>query len=690
KDADARLEQILEERGLLFRRGRINHSYPHCWRCETPLIYMARDSWYVRTTAVRDRMLAENAAVSWHPPEIGAGRRGEWLENNIDWAISRDRYWGTPLPIWLCDTCEAREVVGSYEALSDRVDGLPDHFDPHRPEIDDYSWDCSSEGCAGRMRRVTQVLDAWFDSGSMPFAQWHYPFENQEQFKSHFPADAIAEGVDQTRGWFYSLLALSTILFDRSAYKHVLVNDLILDETGQKMSKSRGNVVDPWETISEHGADALRFYFLVSSNPWLPKRWDASALHETNRKLFDTLRSTYRFFALYAGLEQWNHENDEVDQPSDRRPIDRWLLSRTNTVAADVGKALDEYDLTRAARRISVFVQDDLSNWYVRTNRERFWATRSDPSVTLETSDAFATLHHALVTTARMLAPIAPFLSDWIHRELTGGSVHLAAFPDQLGVRDVELETGMEDVRRLTTLGRAAREEAGIRVRQPLRELQVVLPESRVLSESLVALLKTELNVKSVVFPRADNNIIRLSAKPDFGVLGPRFGSDTPVVARAIAQLDAEQVRRLRAGERLDLELVGLTADIGPGDAVIVEEAAGDLVVQAEDGYVAGLVTALDDELLSEGRAREVVNRVQRLRRDSGFEVSDRIHLAVAGPVPIERALGEHADYVRGETLAVSLAVGLTELEMHAVVHEVEIERETVRIGLTVESAGDG
>jgi len=690
KEADSRLQQILEDRGLLFRRETVNHSYPHCWRCETPLIYMARDSWYVRTTAVREKMLAENASVSWHPPEIGVGRMGEWLENNIDWAISRDRYWGTPLPIWLCDTCDAREVLGSYEALGDRAGGLPDGFDPHRPEIDEYSWDCLTEGCAGRMLRVTQVLDAWFDSGSMPFAQWHYPFENQEQFEAHFPADAIAEGVDQTRGWFYSLLALSTILFDRSAYRHVLVNDLILDETGRKMSKSKGNVVDPWETISEHGADVLRFYFLVSSNPWLPKRWNGSALRETNRKLFDTLRSTYRFFALYASLEEWHHDTAEAGQPSDRRPIDRWLLSRTDTVAADVKEALDGYDLTTAARKISAFVQDDLSNWYVRTTRDRFWATRPDSAAALGTSDAFATLHHALVTTARMLAPIAPFLSDWMHRELTGESVHLAMFPDHSGARDADLESGMEDVRRLATLGRAAREEAGLRVRQPLKELQGALPEGRVLTDSLVELLKTELNVKSVVFPGADDDIIRLSAKPDFGALGPRFGSDTPVVARAIAELDAKQVRRLRAGERLVLELDGLMADIGAGDATIVEEAAGDLVVQALDGYVAGIVTILDEELLAEGRAREIVNRVQRLRRDSGFEVSDRIYLAVTGPDPIERALAVHADYVCGETLAVSLDVGSKVLEEFAVVHEVEIENETVRIGLTVESSGDG
>lgn len=336
------------------------------------------------------------------------------------------------------------------------------------------------------------------------------------------------------------------------------------------------------------------------------------------------------------------------------------------------------------------YAVDDLSNWYVRTTRDRFWATRPDSAAALGTSDAFATLHHALVTTARMLAPIAPFLSDWMHRELTGESVHLAMFPDQSGARDADLESGMEDVRRLATLGRAAREEAGLRVRQPLKELQGVLPEGRVLTDSLVELLKTELNVKSVVFPGADDDIIRLSAKPDFGALGPRFGSDTPVVARAIAELDAKQVRRLRAGERLVLELDGLMADIGAGDATIVEEAAGDLVVQALDGYVAGIVTILDEELLAEGRAREIVNRVQRLRRDSGFEVSDRIYLAVTGPDPIERALAVHADYVCGETLAVSLDVGSKVLDEFAVVHEVEIENETVRIGLTVENSGDG
>jgi isoleucyl-tRNA synthetase len=684
KEADPLLEALLDEFGLLFRSERLNHSYPHCWRCDTALIYMARDSWYVRTTDVRERMLAENAAIAWHPPEIGVGRMGEWLQNNVDWAISRERYWGTPLPIWLCDTCDGREVLGSYDELADRVGALPDAFDPHRPEIDDYRWACRADGCKGQMCRVSQVLDAWFDSGSMPFAQWHYPFENQELFDRHFPADAIAEGLDQTRGWFYSLLALSTILFDGAAYRHVLVNDLILDGSGQKMSKSKGNVVDPWETIDRHGADVLRFYFLVSSNPWAPKRWDADALHETNRKLFDTLRSTYRFFALYARLDGWSHEVGNARKPSERMLIDRWLLSRVDTVAAATAQALDDYDLTGAARRISSFVQDDLSNWYVRATRDRFWASRPDSSDVLATPDAFATLHHALVTTARLLAPLAPFLSDWLHRELTGQSVHLARYPDRFESRDLELEEGMDDVRRLATLGRAAREEVGIRVRQPLRELQAVLPGGRVLAASLVAVLRAELNVKSVVFPRADDDIVRLSAKPDYGALGPRFGSRTPEVARAIEKLETEQVQALRAGNRLELVLDGLVADIAPTDVAILEEATGDLVVQAEGGYLVGLSTELDEELLSEGRAREIVNRVQRLRRESEFAVSDRVRLGIEGPADIERAAHEHAAYIGAETLAVSIEVGEDALAEFAGVHEVDIERGTVRIGLAV------
>ncbi|MGI9039263.1 MAG: isoleucine--tRNA ligase [Gemmatimonadota bacterium] len=718
KDADERLQDLLEERGLMFRRESFRHSYPHCWRCDTPLLYMARDSWYVRTTDVKRQMMEENAAVGWHPPEIGSGRMGEWLAGNIDWAISRDRYWGTPLPIWTCDACDAREVIGSYETLAERAGALPDGFDPHRPDIDRLTWPCEAGECEGELSRVPQVLDAWFDSGSMPFAQWHYPFENADMFDAHFPADAIAEGVDQTRGWFYSLLALSTILFGKSAYRNVVVNDLILDDTGQKMSKSRGNVVDPWDTIAEHGADALRFYLLASSNPWLPKRWDGDALHETNRKMFDTLRSTYRFFAMYSNLEGWRHDaggsaaHAAALPPPERRPVDRWLLSRVDSTAATVRGALEDYDLTRAARAISAFVQDDLSNWYVRTNRDRFWASRATDAEDLGSADAFATLHHALVVVSRLLAPIAPFLPDWLHRELVGDSVHLADFPGApasasasdgasasasdgasapaTSAIDPELERAMDAVRRLATLGRAAREEAGIRVRQPLGVLQAVLPGGRRLDDALVDLLRAELNVRRVEFPAGDDDIVRLSAKPDFGVLGPRFGGDTPAVAKAIAGMAGELVRRLRDGESVEVEAAGRTVEILPGDAMVLEEASGDLTVEAMDGFLVGLDTALDEDLLDEGRARELVNRVQRLRRDSGFAVDDRIRLAVAAGPDIERAARAHDGYIAAETLAVAFAAGADSVDEMPVVSTVEIEGEPVRIGLEVvdDSAG--
>ena len=698
KEADARLQDLLEARGLMFRRESFRHSYPHCWRCDTPLIYMARDSWYVRTTEVRERMMAENAEVAWHPPEIGTGRMGEWLRGNIDWAISRDRYWGTPLPIWVCDDCPARDVVGSFARLAELAGRMPDgpdgqgRFDPHRPEIDGLSWPCRKAGCGGRMTRVPQVLDAWFDSGSMPFAQWHYPFDNHDRFEAQFPADFIAEGVDQTRGWFYSLLALSTILFDAGAYRNVLVNDLILDDSGQKMSKSRGNVVDPWETLAEHGADVLRFYLLASSNPWLPKRWDAAGLHEANRKMFDTLRSAYRFFAMYAGLEGWRHDGAEfAARPISERPlIDRWLIGRTGTAAAEARRAFASYDLTRAARTISSYVQDDLSNWYIRLTRDRFWATRGGEEMALDTADAFATLHGALVDTCRMLAPIAPFLSDWMHRELIGDSVHLAEFPGGHGEIDAGLEAGMDDVRRLATLGRAAREQAGIRVRQPLRELHAVLPGGRRLDGDFVGLLAAELNVRSVVFPAGDDDIIRLSAKPDFGALGPRYGSETPAVARAVAGLDPGTVRRLRDGETIAVEVAGRGVEIRPSDVQVLEEAAGDLVVQADDGWLVGLDTALDDELLSEGFAREIVNRVQRFRRDAELAVSDRIRLAIAGSPEVERIVREHAAYIGGETLAIALETGSGAVERLPLGREIEIDGEPLRIGLeaTTDAAG--
>ena len=685
---DAAIIDGLAESGLLYRRQMYEHSYPHCWRCDSALLYMARDSWYIRTTAVREKLLENNAAVEWHPPEIGSGRMGEWLSGNVDWAVSRDRYWGTPLPIWVCDADPSHvQVIGSLSELASCAGGLADDFDPHRPEIDELVWGCRDDGCSGTARRVPEVMDAWFDSGSMPFAQWHYPFENEASFEAHFPAHFIAEGVDQTRGWFYSLLAISTLVFDGPSYRSVIVNDLILDEEGQKMSKSKGNVVDPWKTVSEYGADATRFYLLSSSNPWLPKKWDGEALRETNRKLFDTLRSTYRFFVMYADLEGWNHAAPGAAAVEERPAIDRWLLSRLDTVVSSVREDYEAYDLTRAARRVAGFVLDDLSNWYVRQSRDRFWATGgAGPGAagTQSTADAFSTLHSALVTTSLVLAPIAPFLSDWLHRQLTGRSAHLADFPEPAGFRDGDLEQRMEDVRRLSTLGRAAREEAGIRVRQPLGFLQAVVPGGRRPGPELEAVLRQELNVKEVVFPSGSDDIIRLSAKPDFSRLGPRFGAKTPRVARAIEALGADAVRRLGAGNTVSIDVDGEGLEVLPGDVRVLEEASGDLTVEAQDGYLVGLDTAVTPELQAEGLAREIVNRVQRLRRDSGLEVSDRIRLGLATtPGRLAGAVEVHGGYIARETLAadVTTDAGQTASLPHTV--RVEIEGESITLGLS-------
>jgi isoleucyl-tRNA synthetase len=687
KDADPLLVRLLDEKGLLFASGTLQHSYPHCWRCDSPLLYMARDSWYIRTTAVQDRLLAHNSATAWHPPEIGAGRMGEWLDNNVDWAISRDRYWGTPLPIWVCDADDSHRVVpGSFARLAELAGALPEDFDPHRPGIDDLSWPCThrDEGCTGEMHRVPEVLDTWFDSGSMPFAQWHYPFENPDEFEAHFPADFIAEGVDQTRGWFYSLLAISTLLFDAPAYRNVVVNDLVLDEHGRKMSKSKGNVVDPWEALSEHGADAIRFYLLASSNPWSPKRWDGDAIRETNRKLFDTLRSVYRFFGLYAGLENWSHDRASPRPIRERLAIDRWMISRLDSLVAEVRRDMDGYDLTRAARRLSDFVLDDLSNWYVRRNRERFWATRPAEDEDLRTEDAFATLHETLVTTTGLLAPFSPFLADWLHRELTGDSVHLVDYPRDAGRQDPQLEAEMEDAREIVSLGRAAREEASIRVRQPLPGIQATLPGGRRLSESMQDIVRDELNIREVVFPAEDADIVRLSAKPDFGRLGPRFGARTPEVAKRIGALDAEALAALRRGEAVTVDLDGSEVEIRPDEVRVLEEAKGDLTVQAAAGYVVGLDTSLTPQLIDEGLAREIVNRVQRLRREAGLNVSDRIRLTVGGSTRIQKVVGEYGAGIGRETLAVAVQAGSDESPEEEHLGRFDIDGEEVTVALSV------
>ncbi len=680
KAADDALAEDLAARGLVFRYGRESHSYPHCWRCSSPLIYMARETWYIRTTAVKDQMLRNNALVDWHPPEMGSGRFGEWLEGNIDWALSRDRYWGTPLPVWVCDGDPAHTtVIESFRELEVKAGTLPQPFDPHKPFIDAITWPCECEGCSGTMRRTPEVIDAWFDSGSMPYAQWHFPFEHREEWRTHFPADFIAEGVDQTRGWFYSLMAIATLMDDGPPYKAVIVNEQMLDAEGQKMSKSRGNVVNPWDAFHEFGADAVRFYLITVSNPWVPKRFDPAALSDATRRIFDTLANTYRFFALYANLEEWRP--GEVREQGTRSVLDRWIRSRLAGLTAEMRAALDGYDVTRAFRTLGDLVVDDLSNWYVRRSRDRFWGSADSA----DAQAAFATLHEVLVDTARLLAPVTPFQADWLHRALVGSSVHLAPFPAFApAVRDERLERGMAAVRVLSRLGRAARERARIRVRQPLRTLQAVLPGREALPEELLDIVRDELNVKEIRFLAAAEELVTLKANPNFKTLGPAFGKATQQAAAAIRELPSAAVAAFRRGEEVAIEVGGERHVLAPDHLAVIEEAQGNLIVESDAGYTVALDPTIDEALRLEGVARELVSRVQRLRKDAGLAVSDRIRLGLSGAAEAQAAARTHADYIRRETLAVVLEIGDTahpDGYEHAA--DVDLDGTPVRIALS-------
>ena len=709
KDADARIIDELKARDVLWKATTLVHAYPHCWRCKTPLLYYARVSWFVRTTQYKDEMLARNAAMAWHPREVGEGRFGEWLKNNIDWAISRDRYWGTPLPVWVNDEDPGEiEVIGSYAELAERRGAaLPDGFDPHKPFIDAYTWPARSG--TGTMRRVPEVIDAWFDSGSMPFAQWHYPFEHHGRMAQQYPADFIAEGLDQTRGWFYSLLAIATGLGDAlpgnvaeaaatpavaadgsagaprpgiaAPYRTVVVNDLVLDATGVKMSKSRGNVVNPWEVLETFGADAVRLYLIASSQLGTPKLFDADAIRDTAARFLVTLKNVYSgIFALYANFG-W--EPSALDPALEDRPVlDRWILSRLAHVEATVQDALQAFDATAAARALIAFVVDDLSNWYVRQSRARFYDVDAS-----DNRAAFATLHECLLVTTRLLAPIAPFITDWMHRQLAGTSVHLARIVREPGAstaRDEGLERGMAEVRELATLGRAAREEAGINVRKPLSRMVCVVPRELVTDvEPLIPLLQLELNVKVVTLATTADDLVTLEAKPNFRSLGKKFGKATPLAAKAVQALASDHLRRFEHGEPLALSVEGETHVLDPDDVSILRRASGDLVVKEAQGRFAAIDPALTPELLREGMAREVVSRVQRLRKERGLAVSDRITLAIWGAREIEAGVEEHQEWIAGEVLARRVTVGRDGSMEENAAHTVEIDGLTVHVALT-------
>jgi isoleucyl-tRNA synthetase len=650
----------LDARGLLFREQVYEHSYPHCWRCGTPLLYYAKSSWYVATSQARDQLLANNEEIGWHPEHVKHGRFGKWLENNVDWALSRDRYWGTPLPIWECtaEGCDGRFCAGSVAELGERAKGeVPD--DLHRPYIDEVVLDC--EDCGGEMRRVLSVIDTWYDSGAMPFAQFHYPFEGADEFEERFPADYICEAQDQTRGWFYTLLAESTLLFETSSYRNCVCLGLILDPEGQKMSKSRGNVVDPWDVLDTHGADAFRWYYLTSQQPWAGYRFSVDTVGESVRQFLLTLWNTYSFWVLYANAENLGPDDfrgsfvagEATDEP--RNDLDRWALSRLQATVGTVRERMDAYDCTSAGRAIADYVEE-LSNWYVRLSRRRFWD--GDRA-------AFATLRHCLLETTAMLAPFVPFLAEGIHRNLSGGaqdaaeSVHLRDFPavDE-SLADPELEQGMEAVRLTVELGRAARAQAKAKVRQPLRRAVIVANEAeRAAIEARADLVTGELNVKELDFVSDESELVSYEAKPNYRALGPRFGKKMPQVAAAVAALDAAHVAAvLVEGGEIGISIEGSDHSLGPDDVTLALQPLEGYEVEAEAGHAVALQLELDDELRREGLAREIVHAVQIARKDAGLEITDRIDLTLAGDPDLLEAAQAHQDYLANEVLATSVS----------------------------------
>jgi isoleucyl-tRNA synthetase len=654
READPKIIEALRESGRLFRAGEYEHAYPHCWRCDTPLIYYAKTNWYARTTEVKDQLLAANETITWYPDHIKHGRFGKWLENNVDWALSRERYWGTPLPIWRAEDGETI-CIGSRDELRRLGAQVPD--DLHRPFIDEVTFERDGK----TFRRIPDLIDVWWDSGCMPFAQWHSPFEAEDVFHERFPANYICEALDQTRGWFYSLLAVSTLLFGRTSYETCLCLGLILDLDGQKMSKSRGNVVVPWDVLEAHGADAFRWYYFTSKQPWDGYRFSLETVGECVRQFLKPLWNTYAFYVLYANVNEVDTEAD-----GERTDLDRWILSRLNGTVERVIERMNDYDTTFAGRAVGELV-DDLSNWYVRRSRRRFWD--GDPG-------AFATLRECLVTIAKLLAPLTPFVADEIYDNLdaTEPSVHLCDFPAP-GERDEELEWQMQVARDAVELGRAARAQAKVKVRQPLREAVVVAADrERVAIGRFDDLVREELNVKSLRYVLEAEELGHFELKPNYRALGPRFGKQMPQVAAAIAALDPG---RLRDGARVGVNFNGQEHEIGPEDVQIVLQPLEGYQVERSGTHAVALNLELDDELRREALAREVVHAIQAARRNAGLKVEDRIALTLAGDEELLTAAREHEDYVAGETLATSLAY-----EGPDGAHQAEIEGRPLKIGV--------
>ena len=676
KKADPLVLKALDEKHLLFEAPVFEHSYPHCWRCDTPLIYYARESWFIKMTAVKDDLIRNNNTINWIPESIGKGRFGDWLENVQDWGISRNRYWGTPLNVWECE-CGHQHSIGSIEELKSMSPNCPDDIELHRPYIDAVTITCPK--CGKQMKRVPEVIDCWFDSGSMPFAQHHYPFENKELFEQQFPADFISEAVDQTRGWFYSLLAISTLLFNKAPYKNVIVLGHVQDENGQKMSKSKGNAVDPFDALATYGADAIRWYFYINSAPWLPNRFHGKAVQEGQRKFMGTLWNTYAFFVLYANIDDFDATKYTLDY--DKLPVmDKWLLSKLNSLIKDVDDNLANYRIPEAARALQDFV-DDMSNWYVRRSRERFWAKGMEQ----DKINAYMTLYTALVTVCKVAAPMIPFMTESIYQNLVRNldknapeSIHLCDYPTANEAHiDKKLEADMEEVLKVVVMGRAARNTANIKNRQPIGRMFVKAPNK--LSEFYVEIIEDELNVKSVAFTDDVRDFTSYTFKPQLKTVGPKYGKQLGNIRKALTEIDGNRAMdTLKAEGKLTFNFDGTEVVLTEEDLLIDMAQKEGYVSEADQNVTVVLDTNLTPELIDEGFVRELVSKIQTMRKEAGFEVTDHIAVYESGNEKLAELTKKFEVQIKKDVLADEIIIG----QMDGYTKEWNINGETVTLGV--------
>ncbi len=652
KDLEIEIIKWLKENDKLFKKIKLTHDYPHCWRCHSPLIYYSKPAWYIRTTEYKDKILEANKTVSWHPDYVGTKRFNNWLENMVDWGISRNRYWGCPMPIWICSSCGEKHVIGSIKELDDMKVGDIDvkNMELHRPYIDEVHIKCPK--CNGIMNRVTDVMDVWFDSGAMPYAQFHYPFENKELFESQFPADFIAEGVDQTRGWFNSLICISTIVSGVSSFKNVVVNDMVLDSNGKKMSKSTGNIIDPIKIMEEYGADTVRWYMLYASPVWTPLKFDVEGLKEVHSKFFNPLRNSYNFFAIYANADKIIDINTCRVEYNDREDIDKWLLSKYNKLIKEVTEAYDEYDLNKVVKLITDFTSIDLSNWYIRRNRDRFW----DSEMTTSKKSVYMTTYEVLEGLSRLIAPIASYTAEEIYTNLTGNiSVHLSDFPvcnEEL--IDLKLEEKMDLVRDLISIGRNVREESKIKVRQPISEILLDKKKEKVIGE-LTSLIKEELNVKEVIYTDDLSTYMNFMVKPNFKEVGKIFGKNIKEFSDKLLELSNEDINKLENNETIKMSIDNTTYDITK-DMV-------DIRISSKEGFKAMVVgnnfvilnTVITKELENEGLARETISKVQQLRKTMNFDITDRINMYIDATSEYKENIKDYLDMIKDETLTINV-----------------------------------